>query len=110
MEKGKDFLKAYLTGLKESCSSVCLWSGVRHKNSTHGRSTRKAIKFLSHSSKQTTIKVMSQRYNKLHVLHRKKTKLPKEVILVSKEVTSLCAITPNIYLKNCSFGNPTSTT
>ena len=56
------------------------------------------------------MKVMSQRYNKLHVLHRKKTKLPKEVILVSKEVTSLCAIIPNIYLKNCSFGNPTSTT
>lgn len=67
-------------------------------------------KLSNSSAEQTTIKVMSQRYNKLHVLHRKKKKLPKEVILVSKEVTSLCAIIPNIYLKNCSFGNPTSTT
>ena len=51
MEKGKDLLKAYLTGLKESCSSVCLWSlQVRHKNSTHGRITRKAIKFLSRTN------------------------------------------------------------
>lgn len=49
---------------------------------------------------------MSQRYNKLHVLHRKKTKLPKEVILVSKEVTSLCAIIPNIYLKKLLVWKP----
>lgn len=37
---------------------------------------------------------MSQRYNKLHVLHRKKTKLPKEVILVSKEL--MCNYTKHI--------------
>ena len=61
----------------------CVYS-LGHKNTTHGRSNRKAIKCFSRSHKNR-----SQRYNKLHELHRLKTRLPKKVILVSMHGTSL---------------------
>ena len=48
------------------------------------KSNRKAIKCFSRSHKNR-----SQRYNKLHELHRLKTRLPKKVILVSMHGTSL---------------------
>ena len=45
---------------------------------------REAIKFFSRSHNNR-----SQRYNKLHELHRQKIELPKKVILVSMHGTSL---------------------
>ena len=48
------------------------------------KSNRKAIKCFSRSHKNR-----SQRYNKLHELHRLKTRLPKKVILVPMHGTSL---------------------
>ena len=76
MENGKDSLKTYITGLKNSCSS--------------GGPTEK----LSNSSADRKIvEVRSQRYSKLYELHRKiiKTKLTKEWILISMHIPSLYA-------------------
>lgn len=81
MEKGKDLLMAYLAGLKKKpVVPRCVYS--LYKWGT--KSNRKAIKCFSRSHKNR-----SQRYNKLHELHRLKTRLPKKVILVSMHGTSL---------------------
>ena len=78
MEKGKGLLNAYLAGLKNGCSAVCLRSlQVRQLTPLTEGPTAHFISKIQQTSSTS-----------------KKKTLTKEVILFSIEVTSLCTDTP----------------